>query len=173
MEGNHPCEPPSLEELRFRLRLTLRWTLNIVCIYRKHVFLTGFQGADRYKRETRQANWESQKTGKGIWDTLVFHVFLQRWNNFVLICKCGFINYFCIHSQHGDSSSDEETGRDGNEAKRNTNGEIKEKENEADKLTERLENAEREQKELFLILFQVWFFLLGFEMHRWLIPMLD
>ena len=35
------------------------------------------------------------------------------------------------------------------------NAEIEQKEYEIDELTERLENAEREQKELFLILFQV------------------
>ena len=35
------------------------------------------------------------------------------------------------------------------------NAEIEQKQYEADELTERVENAEREQKELFLILFQV------------------
>ena len=37
------------------------------------------------------------------------------------------------------------------------NAEIEQKQYEADELTDRLENAEREQKELFLILFQVSF----------------
>ncbi|XP_065059626.1 nuclear cap-binding protein subunit 1-B-like [Rhopilema esculentum] len=52
--------------------------------------------------------------------------------------------------KQGDSSSD--SGEDS--AKEDMNAEIEQKEYETDELSERLENAERDQKELFLILFQ-------------------
>ena len=67
------------------------------------------------------------------------------------------VNELNFLHQHGDSSSDSEDDavKEDNGAKEDMNADIVQKEYEADKLTERLENAEREQKELFLILFQV------------------
>jgi len=58
--------------------------------------------------------------------------------------------------QHGDSSSDSDsnTNKSTDEAKEDLNAEIEMKEHETEQLTQRLEDAERDQKDLFLILFQ-------------------
>lgn len=67
------------------------------------------------------------------------------------------IPHLCCHlSNQDDSSSESDEDSD--------NAKIEQKEYEVEELSELLENAQREQKELFLILFQVRFRILYFQL---------